>query len=203
MTEERDHLTGAESGRYVVTTVSSRYLIDLDARTLVRSATALGNWIGVLDTPQSLERIEECTIGKRARFHVRLEGDPIPQPVTTTLVIDISPADTDQPEPVSGESSTADGVTWSTVGGEGELITWGHLTLLGMTLIAGLAGDRLRLTQGDAAVEIKTPTAAGISITYSNGRVMRSVTVPHMVVALRVARRWLTETATTGRGRFV
>lgn len=129
MTEDRDHLTGAESGRYVVKTVSSSYLIDLDARTLVRSAAALGNWIGVLDTPQSLEHIEECAIGKRARFHARLEDDPIPQPVTTTLVIDISPADTDQPDtdqpdPANGESSTPDGVTWSTVGGEGELITW-------------------------------------------------------------------------------
>lgn len=79
----------------------------------------------------------------------------------------------------------------------------GHLTLLGMMLIAGLAGNRLRLTQGDATVEAKGPTAAGIPITYSTGRITRSITVPHMVVAVRVARRWLTETPTTARGRFV
>lgn len=197
MTEERDHLTGAESGRYVVTTVSSSYLIDLDARTLVRSATALGNWIGGLDTPQSLERIEECMIGKRASFHVRLEDGPIPQPVTTTLVIDISPADTDELAPARHNTSAPDGVTWSTVGGEGELITWGHLTLLGMTLIAGLAGNRLGLMQGEAAVEIKAPTAGGIPITYSDGHLTRTIQVPHMVIALRIARRWLTNGGTS------
>ena len=203
MTEDRNHLTGAESGRYVVTTVSSSYLIDLDARTLVRSATALGNWIGVLDTAQCLDRIEECVIGKRARFHVRLEDDPITQPVTTTLVLDISPAGTDELAPARHDIPAPDGVTWSTVGGEGELITWEHLTLLGMTLIAGLAGNWLRLTRGDVAVDIEAPTAGGIPVTYSDGHRTRTIQAPYMVIALRIARRWLTATPPIARGHIV
>ncbi len=200
MPEDIEHLTDTGVGSYEVMTISSSYLIDLDARTLVRRTGDLANVLGVLDTPQSLERIEVCSIGKRARFHVRLDDDPIPQPITTMIVLDISQAGADHRTPQGHEMAAPDGVTWTTVGGEGELVAWDHLTLLGMMLLAGLAGDRLRLRRGDAVVDIELPAPPQVSMTYSHGEVKRNIQVPFMATALRATRRWLSNPPPSRRG---
>lgn len=94
-TEERERLTDSDTGRWLMSTETSRYVIDLDARTITRSP---GDGEDALDLRRDDEvvpllRLNSCERGASAVLLLDVRGDGVATLRMTTPVRRITRAD--------------------------------------------------------------------------------------------------------------
>src|SRR5690606_31835364 len=140
-----------------------------------------------LNQAQTLERIEVCTVGQRARFHVRIDDQVVAQPLTTTVITAIERLNGEEPEEPTGA-----GVQWETRAGSGQLPAWGHLAVLGAVLHSGLSGEWLRLSTRARTATVSISTARGVPVELTRAGIVHRSVLLDIGTAMQAAHTWLT-----------
>jgi hypothetical protein len=105
----RQELHNDDSGRYLITTATgSRYVLDLDARTMNRTMAATAPLIDFLDAGFSQLRrdgetvellmLETCRVGVGAKYWLQIREDAIPTLRMTSPVVRIDDTETTENE---------------------------------------------------------------------------------------------------------